>query len=252
MKVRPSSGTRRKVRLRSSGDNDGVVHLSLLDQDLVPDVDEIDRWLLEIEKSADRARPVRTVRTGALFPAAATRFGDAGFSVVDTLALLRLEFDDTGPHEVASRGRRREMAWRPLRPRHHPEAARIDRDAFGPPWSNDADDLAEIRRATPVHHATGCFVRRGLGEHLVGFAITGAAAPHGYLQRLAVEPPHQRRGYGRTLTTESLSWMRRRGMRSALVNTAESNAPALTLYHAVGFRPVAERLVVMERASASG
>ena len=180
------------------------------------------------------------IRTGALFADAAARFAGAGFDVIDTLALLRID--------LAGRSRRRVgVGTSPLRARHHADAAVVDRDAFGDPWGNDADDLAEIRRATPVHRARARFVpgddRR---RRLAGFAITGAAAGHGYLQRLAVAPADQGPGHGRILVDDSLAWMRARRLGHGLVNTAVDNERALALYESVGFHRLPDQLVVMQ------
>ena len=246
MKVRPGSTERSRARVRAWGSDPGVVQLALVDQDVVPDEAEIRRWLADLDGSA-----VHTVRTGALFAAAADRFAQAGFAIVDTLALLRVDLFANVPSsakEPPDSGDVGEIVSAALRRHHHAAAAVIDRSAFGTPWSNDVDDLQDIRDATPTHHATGRFVRTGrLRRHLIGFAISGAASGQGYLQRLAVDPGHQREGHGRALTLESLAWMRRRGLRSALVNTAVTNDAALALYGSVGFRPLPEHLVVMQR-----
>jgi ribosomal protein S18 acetylase RimI-like enzyme len=222
----------------------GVVQLALADQGIVPGVDEIRGWV-DTLGTEDPAR--HAIRTGALFADAADRFRTAGFDVIDTLALLRIDLD-TVPRRGSRRG-----ATSPLRARRHVEAARVDRDAFGDPWGNDAADLAEIRRATPVHRARARFAP-GPDHHrqLVAFAITGAAAGHGYLQRLAVAPPSQGRGHGRALVLDSLAWMRRRRLGHGLVNTAVDNERALALYESVGFRRLPERLVVMQLDLAAG
>jgi ribosomal protein S18 acetylase RimI-like enzyme len=250
VKVRPGSPALSSVRVRAWGADPGVVQLALVDQDAVPDGAELQQWLGELDGTV-----VHTVRTGALFPAAAERFADAGFAVIDTLALLRVELSgDPGPPvgEPPATGLG-DIVTAPLRRHHHPAAAAIDRAAFGAPWSNDIDDLEEIRDATPSHHATGRFLRTSrLHRQLVGFAISGAAGRQGYLQRLAVDPACQRGGHGRALTLESMMWMRRRGLRSALVNTAITNEGALALYRSLGFRPLPEHLVVMQRAVRGG
>jgi ribosomal-protein-alanine N-acetyltransferase len=239
--VNVRAGSRSRARLRSWGAEPGVVLLALVDQDVVPAVSEIESWLDELDDS------VRTVRTGALFPAAADSFAAAGFEVVDRLALLRIELGDAVPVTTGD-DPQGELVTAPLRHHHHPAAAAIDRAAFGASWANDVADLDEIRRATPTHHATGRFRRVGrLRRELVAFAITGAAAGQGYLQRLAVEPAQQRAGHGRVLTLESLAWMRRRRLRTGLVNTAVTNEAALALYASIGFRPMSEQLVVMQR-----
>jgi ribosomal protein S18 acetylase RimI-like enzyme len=223
----------------------GVVQVALADQAIVPRADELAGWI-DTLASDDWATgagvdgPIHTIRTGALFPEAAARFGEAGFSVIDTLALLRID--------LAEHQQRESVSTAPLRTSRHREAALVDRAAFGDPWGNEARDLAEIRRATPVHRARARFGRE-LPAHrrgLVAFAITGAAVGQGYLQRLAVDPRHQRRGHGRALAIDALEWMRRRRLAQGLVNTAEGNVPALALYESLGFHRLPEQLLVMQ------
>ncbi len=224
-----------RVRVRPWAFDRGVVQLALADQGIVPSVPEIHGWVDAL--GADR-RELRAIRTGALFADAAVRFADAGFTVIDRLALLRVE--------LAGARRRPRVPTSPLRARRHLDAARVDRAAFGDPWGNDAGDLAEIRRATPIHRARARFVNSPGGRELVAFAITGAATGHGYLQRLAVTPEHQRRGHGRALTLDSLAWMRARRLAYGLVNTAVDNERALALYESVGFHRLDDQLVVMQ------
>jgi len=213
------------------------VQLALADQGIVPALPEIKGW---VETLTCEQPELRTIRTGALFADAAARFASAGFAVIDTLALLRIDLAGAPRRRVG-------IATSPLRARHHAAAARVDRDAFGDPWGNDAGDLAEIRRATPVHRARARFVHGGRSpRRLAGFAITGAAAGHGYLQRLAVAPDVQGRGHGRILVDDSLAWMRARRLGHGLVNTAIDNERALALYESVGFRRLTDQLVVMQ------
>jgi ribosomal protein S18 acetylase RimI-like enzyme len=226
-----------RVRVRPWAFDRGVVQLALADQGIVPTLHEIRSW---VDTLSTEHPDLRTIRTGALFADAAGRFAGAGFDVIDTLALLRIELTGTPRHRAG-------MVTSPLRARHHRDAALIDRAAFGDPWGNDADDLAEIRRATPVHRARARFVRdSGRRRELVAFAITGAAAGHGYLQRLAVAPRFQGHGHGRALVLDSLAWMRARRLGHGLVNTATDNERALTLYESVGFHRLADELVVMQ------
>jgi ribosomal protein S18 acetylase RimI-like enzyme len=234
-----------RVRVRSSAFDPGVIHLALADQGIVPHPDELAGWVDAITTRSS----VHAIRTGALFAEAADRFADAGFSVIDTLMLLRADLDDPS----VARSPTPRDATVPLRPRHHEAAARVDRAAFGPQWSNGPADLAEIRRATASHRARarravtsanpGSLFRR---PPVVAFAITGAAGGQGYLQRLAVLPEHQRQGHGRALTVDSLTWMRRRHLDHAVVNTGVGNEPARALYEALGFRALSDRLVVMQ------
>ena len=237
---RHSPGLGPRVRVRPWAFDERVVHLALADQAIVPHPEELEQW---VETLIDTRPRLSTIRTGALFPAAAARFVDAGFVTVDTLALLRVEL--AGRTVVAPPATSRLLG------RRHHDASLVDRAAFGDNWANDARDLADIRHATPSHRARGRFVRRGAGEpgkrrRLVGFAISGAAGGQGYLQRLAVVPEHQREGHGRALALDALAWMRRRRLSHGVVNTAVTNAPALNLYESLGFRRLAEELLVMQ------
>jgi ribosomal protein S18 acetylase RimI-like enzyme len=229
------------VRVRPSAFDRGVVQIALADQAIVPSVDEVHTWA---DTLAGQVRPdggaIHTVRTGALFPEAASRFADAGFTVIDTLALLRIDLDG---HARTERIHTITLHRRRLR-----EAAAIDRAAFGDPWGNDARDLAEIRRATPVHRARARTSHLGSAWRppIVAFAITGAASGQGYLQRLAVAPSAQGQGHGRALAVDSLAWMCSRRLRQGLVNTAADNVRALGLYESLGFRRLPEQLLVMQ------
>jgi ribosomal protein S18 acetylase RimI-like enzyme len=233
-----------RARVRSSVFDPGVVHLALADQGIVPDPDELAGW---VDAIATRDS-VRAIRTGALFAEAAERFAGAGFAVVDTLMLFRADLDDPAVSSLKPRRGATVTMW----PRQHGAAAQIDRAAFGAEWSNGPADLAEIRRATASHRARARRAltpgRRGVLRRapLVAFAITGAAGGNGYLQRLAVMPEHQRQGHGRALTVDSLAWMRRRRLGHAVVNTGADNEPARALYESTGFRPLNDRLVVMQ------
>jgi ribosomal protein S18 acetylase RimI-like enzyme len=226
-----------RVRVRPWAFDRDVVQLALADQGIVPAVQEIQGW---VDALATGRADLRAIRTGALFADAAGRFAAAGFTVIDTLTLLRVE--------LAGASRQPRQSTSLLRARRHLDAARVDRAAFGDPWGNDAADLAEIRRATPIHRARARFVNAAGGRprELVAFAISGAAAGHGYLQRLAVAPDHQGRGHGRVLTLDSLAWMRSRRLAYGLVNTAVDNERALALYESVGFQRLADQLVVMQ------
>jgi ribosomal protein S18 acetylase RimI-like enzyme len=212
----------------------------VLDQHARPSHHDIAHWIL-----AARAGGYQRLRTSALFPAAADNLLAAGFRSIDTLALLRVDLtspadtgDRPGPGEPCGSGVRLQR----LRNWHLGRIARIDQAAFGVEWGNDAGSLREIRRATPRHRGC-CAVIDG---QLAGFAITGAGGRTGYLQRLAVDPSHQRAGAATALVGDALAWMQRSGLATALVNTGETNEAALALYDRFGFQRLADRLIIAE------
>jgi len=228
--VRTAGGAARSWRMRQWPNDPTVAHLVFLDHLDVPTP-------AVVTAAIDHARRcgARAIRTSALFPPAADVVLAAGFEPIDHLALLRRRLDTGAPPSPAT-------ATRPLLPWQHAAAARVDRAAFGPLWGNDATALRDIRRATPDHRARG--VRDG-GD-MVGFAISGAAREHGYLQRLAVDPARRRQGLATALVLDALRWMHDRGAMSALVNTGTSNDAALALYDGLGFERLDDVLVIAE------
>jgi ribosomal protein S18 acetylase RimI-like enzyme len=229
-----------------------VVYLRLTDDSLVPAPDEVETWT---HRLVDDGR-YRKVRTAALFPRAAERFCAAGYEVVDTLALLRADLDERviERHSPAAADDR---ATATIRADEYEAAARVDLAAFGRNWSHDADELRDIRHATPACQVrvrarrTGGWRRGRFGvptvaREIEAFAIAGASPEHGYLQRLSVDPQAQRRGHGRALTLDAMHWMAGRRLRDCLVNTSVDNVAALALYESTGFRQLPDRLQVLE------
>lgn len=186
-----------------------------------------------------RARGARAIRTSAMFPSASEVLRAAAFEPIDELALLAIDLDDS----VIARLGEPDHAVRPLRRWMHGRAAEVDVEAFGPLWGNDAASLRDIRAATPIHLAR-CV---GDGRRIAGFAVTGAAAGNGYLQRVAVGTADRRRGYARALVVDALRWIHEGGRRRALVNTGLGNAAGLGLYEQLGFTRLHDVLTIAER-----
>lgn len=188
------------------------------------------------------------VITTALNPAEQRGFRAAGFERHEHLHLLvhRLDPPPADVAAVASDAVRTRTlpatsaTIRRARRRDRRAVLRIDREAFDAFWRFDADGLRDALTATPVSR-----FRVAHTDRVAGYAVTGRANDHGYLQRLAVDPPQQGRGLGRALVTDALDWLRRRGATSALVNTQEHNATALALYERLGFERAPEGLDVL-------
>lgn len=75
------------------------------------------------------------------------------------------------------------------------------------------------------------------GEQLLGAAAWTQTDDLVDVHRLVVAPQHHRRGVGAALVTELV---RIAGSRRTLVATARQNAPARTLYEALGFTRLAD------------
>lgn len=228
---------RRGWRLRPWPNDPSSLLLVFVDHSSVPTPDDLE----EATEHARRLGAAR-LRTSALFPRATEVAEDAGFFVIDRLALLRLDLH-AARHTITPEVRRRHGRTRPLRRWHVERAAAVDQRAFGLVWGNDAASLADVRTATPVHRA------RYVGKRgsVVGFAISGAGGDSGYIQRVAVDPDVQRSGIGRRLVVDSLAWMIDRRLTTAHVNTGVDNTAALALYQSLGFVELDERLTIAER-----
>lgn len=180
----------------------------------------------------------RAALTVAL-PAADHRpFLDCGFEVHERLHLLVRSLDRLPSLEPCFADLQR------ARHRHLPAVLAIDAAAFPPFWQLDGPGLDDAMGATPTARLR---VAAGPGGPLVGYAITGRAGPKGYLQRLAVAPPAQRRGVGAALVVDGLRWLRRWGAKEVLVNTQMGNQPAVDLYERLGFRRQPHGLAVLRR-----
>jgi len=178
-------------------------------------------------------RGYRAAVTAALASEELAGFLAAGFAVRERLHLLihGLDgLDETSYSFQVRRARRQDRS----------AVLGIDRRAFSPFWQLDDAGLDDAISATP----TARF--RVTTPDLVGYAVTGRAGRRGYVQRLAVDPDHQRRGLGSALVIDGLRWLRRWNATDAVVNTQETNSGALALYEALGFRRQRDGLTVLE------
>jgi len=178
----------------------------------------------------------RAVLTPALTFPEQQVFLDSGFSVHERLHLLRHDLFDlpgsTAPNTQIRRGKARDIE------------AVLDLDglAFDGFWRFDLDGLLDARHATPrSRFRVAC-----VNSRVVGYHVAGVARRLGYLQRLAVHPDFHGRGIGTALVGDALSWCRRRGCESVLVNTQEINQRAHSLYRHLGFTDEPTGLAVLD------
>ena len=181
------------------------------------------------------ARGYTSVITAALSASERQPFYVAGFQDQERLRLLLHDLEQVArpPKRVLRKARRADQA----------RVLDIDAATFSPFWRLDEWGLGQAVAATPAAR----FRVASIEGRVAGYAITGRASTDGYLQRLAVDPLHQRRGLGRALALDGLHWLRRKGCARAVVNTQVANDAALSLYVGVGFRSQACDLVVLRR-----
>ncbi|MCU1461946.1 MAG: acetyltransferase [Acidimicrobiales bacterium] len=181
-------------------------------------------------------RGFTTVITAALAPPEQRPFLTVGFEEHERLHLLARELVDLPepPPAAMRRGHRGDR----------PRVLDVDGAAFRPFWRLDDAGLDEAIAATPsARFRVGTDDQR----EVIGYAVSGRAGRHGYLQRLAVHPDSQGSGLGRALVIDGLRWMERRGAARAVVNTQLDNDAALALYRSLGFRVQPAGLAVLRR-----
>ncbi|MEI7594024.1 MAG: GNAT family N-acetyltransferase [Actinomycetes bacterium] len=197
-----------------------------------PKVASIERCLALLTE-----RNYQSVLTSALSPVEQHPFLSLQFSVHEHLHLLRHSLDQVGQLPTngtpTRRGRRGDRS----------DVLAVDHRSFHPFWRFDQAGIADARDATPVSRFRVVTFDRAV----VGYAITGRAGPVSYLQRLAVDPDHQRKGIAHDLVVDALQWAKRRGASTMLVNTQERNEAALNLYRKLGFYLEFAGLDVLER-----
>jgi ribosomal protein S18 acetylase RimI-like enzyme len=222
------------ARVRPWAFEPNVAHLVLYNQSRLPTPSDILQWINDL-----RIAGFDTIRTGALGAQVGARFERLGFESIQSLVLL----EHTKVGSAAADSVKNAVQVVRLAADEDGEAGRIDGVAFGAGWCIDRVGISDVRSATPRHRARAARV----GSELVAYSISGRDGRNGYIQRLAVSPEHQSRGYGAALVSDALRWMARWRVQRALVNTHVGNEPALALYHRLGFTDLSDRLHVFER-----
>lgn len=225
------------ARVRKWPSRPDIAHLVLTDHTVAPSRASLDEWTHSLTTEG-----YGWVRTGALSPSAAAPFEDAGFHVIQQLALLRLK--TPLPPVATHRSTQPHHEMRPLRSqRAFDVAARLDHLAFDSGWELDVDGIEEACRATPVHRIRLAVTAT---DEPAGYMVTGRNGSAGFIQRLAVDPAYEGQGVATSLLQDGLGWLAKRRVTDILVNTHLDNQRALSLYRRIGFEQLPENLRVME------
>lgn len=110
---------------------------------------------------------------------------------------------------------------------HLAGAERLERLCFSEPWSQKSLEML-------------------LASGAVGFAVLDnecvaayggmmTVLDEGQITNIAVDPAYRRRGYGKTIVRELISYAKENGIASISLEVRESNAAAISLYGSLGF-----------------
>ena len=116
-----------------------------------------------------------------------------------------------------------------------PRILEIERQSFSDPWSEKLflEELdGDLRRLNAVVRLDG---------RVAGYGMGWVVLDEFHLGNLAVDPMLRGKGCGRTLLKHILGEAHERGCATATLEVRASNAGAIGLYHAFGFRDVAIR-----------
>lgn len=117
----------------------------------------------------------------------------------------------------------------PLSPAHLSGCAALERLCFpDEPWSETALGLLCRPGALGV-------VLTDPSDTPLAYAGMTYAADEGSVTNVAVHPAHRRQGFGRAVVEGLLDAARQHGLCSVYLEVRPSNAPALSLYRALGF-----------------
>lgn len=110
--------------------------------------------------------------------------------------------------------------------------AAIEAASFDRPWTREifAQELARSIARLDV-----------VGSPPIAFVCTWHVVDEAHLLRIAVAPEHRRRGLARVLVQAVLARAAELGCTHVDLEVAADNAPALALYHALGFVEVGRR-----------
>ncbi|MGZ6098442.1 MAG: ribosomal protein S18-alanine N-acetyltransferase [Myxococcaceae bacterium] len=127
---------------------------------------------------------------------------------------------------------------RPMTSADLPRVMEIEQVAFRNPWSRDllARELGHDWSTILVAEEPGT-----RGMTLVGFVIFWVVHDELHVLNVATAPEHRRRGVARSVLQAALDAGRQRRCTLATLEVRRSNAAALELYRAFGFRPVGIR-----------
>jgi len=157
---------------------------------------------------------------------------DAGLDVAERVIVMRADTRATAHRFEAPGG----PALRAAVADDLPDLLRLDGECFEPFWHYDAPSLDRLMRRERVLLAV-------LDGRTVGYTLCTLRAGEGSLGRLAVSPGFRRRGIGRHLVTEALTWLASRGVSRVVLSTQEGNAVSRELYRHTGFSETGDVLI---------
>lgn len=117
---------------------------------------------------------------------------------------------------------------------HLPEVARIERESFSVPWSEQA-----FEDTLPMENVI--FYIAAVGEEVAGYCGIYLAADEGEITNIAVAAAYRRHKIAEMLLQETVAKAREKGAERIFLEVRSRNDPAIKLYLKSGFRQIGMR-----------
>lgn len=178
-----------------------------------------------------RSEGASAVVTAAVPPECAAAFENTGFLAAETLVVLSLD-----PSRFVPISEAQIIRLRSVRPWEIDLVLSVDAAAFEPKWWLHRNGYDEAMAATPRTRARVIAAPAWpKAASIDAFLLSGFAGTQGFVQRLAVHPDSQGRGYASALLDDAVRWMKGSGVDTISVNTHPENERALAIYEHRGF-----------------
>ena len=117
----------------------------------------------------------------------------------------------------------------------------IEKDGFKHPWSRDLVERELDHSWSEVLLAAEVDAPDAPGERVLGYIVFWLVHDEVHVLNVATALEARRRGVGRALMEAAEESGRARGARLSTLEVRRSNAPAIALYRAIGYRQVGVR-----------
>ena len=117
---------------------------------------------------------------------------------------------------------------------HVPQVAQLEQLCFSAPWSESAV-------AGELTNPLSCWLVAVDGEKVCGYVGSQAVLGEADMMNIAIDPTYRRQGIARELVAQLIAELKKTDNYQLTLEVRASNAPAISLYEAMGFVQVGRR-----------
>ena len=121
-----------------------------------------------------------------------------------------------------------------MKPEHIASVARLERENFSLPWSENV-------LSSELENPLSLWVVATNDGAVIGYVGAQIVPDEADMMNLAVDAQYRRQGIGKALVEHLIASLQERMVRSLTLEVRVSNAPAVSLYEGMGFLTVGRR-----------